>query len=105
LIINADDFWDVSQHDCCNLSLSDRRRGLFHHTDGSLRVGIAAMRLQAENLQMHFGVHLTVSGDHHHYRWRPLICRGKVPSLVDETGHRDTRRGHLPEQLIATGAW
>jgi predicted glycoside hydrolase/deacetylase ChbG (UPF0249 family) len=46
-----------------------------------------AMRLLAENPAISFGVHLTVIGDGLDYRWKPLTCREKVSSLVDETGH------------------
>jgi len=87
LIINADDF------------------GMCHATNAaifrSLKEGVVcsttlmvpcawathAMRLLAENSAISFGVHLTVVGDSLHYRWKPLTCADKVPSLVDETGH------------------
>lgn len=46
-----------------------------------------AMRLLTENPAISFGVHLTAVGDSLNYRWKPLTCRDKVPSLVDETGN------------------
>lgn len=46
-----------------------------------------AMRWLAENPAVPFGVHLTAVGDSAHYRWRPLTCSEKVPSLIDETGY------------------
>lgn len=45
-----------------------------------------AMRWLAEHPAVPFGVHLTAIGDSADYRWRPLTCREKVPTLVDETG-------------------
>lgn len=87
LIINADDF------------------GMCHSTNAaifrSLTEGVVcsttlmvpcpwaphAMHLLAENLAVPFGVHLTAIGDNVNYRWRPLTCRDKVSSLIDETGY------------------
>jgi chitin disaccharide deacetylase len=87
LIINADDF------------------GMCHATNAaifrSLKEGVVcsttlmvpcawalhAMRLLAENPDIHFGVHLTVLCDGADYRWGPLTPRDKVTSLVDETGY------------------
>jgi predicted glycoside hydrolase/deacetylase ChbG (UPF0249 family) len=45
-----------------------------------------AMQWLAENPAVPFGVHLTAIGDSAKYRWRPLTCREKVPTLIDETG-------------------
>src|SRR6266496_2559445 len=87
LIINADDF------------------GMCHSTNTaifrSLKEGVVcsttlmvpcpwsphAMQMLAEDPAVPFGVHLTAIGDSVNYRWRPLTCRDKVPSLIDETGH------------------
>lgn len=87
LIINADDFG------MCHAATA----AIFHSlTEGvvcstTLMVPCAwaahAMRLLAENPDIPFGVHLTFVGDSINYRWRPLTCADKVPSLVDETGH------------------
>src|SRR5579859_3900549 len=46
-----------------------------------------AMRLLAENPTIPFGIHLTAIGDGLDYRWKPLTCREKISSLVDETGY------------------
>jgi len=46
-----------------------------------------AMHLLKENPAIPFGVHLTVICDAVHYRWGPLTCRDKAPSLLDETGY------------------
>ena len=87
LIINADDF------------------GMCHSTNvaifRSLTEGVVcsttlmvpcpwapdAMHLLAENPAVPFGVHLTAIGDGINYRWRPLTCRNRVSSLIDETGY------------------
>lgn len=87
LIINADDFG------MCHATNAAIFRSL---TEGvvcstSLMVPCAwaphAMSLLAENPSISFGIHLTAVGDGLNYRWRPLMGRDKVPSLVDETGH------------------
>ena len=46
-----------------------------------------AMHLLGETPDISFGVHLTVICEASHYRWGPLTCRDKVPSLIDETGY------------------
>ncbi|MCA9906530.1 MAG: polysaccharide deacetylase family protein, partial [Anaerolineae bacterium] len=46
-----------------------------------------AMQWLAENPAIPFGIHLTAIGDSTNYRWRPVTCSDKVPSLVDETGY------------------
>jgi predicted glycoside hydrolase/deacetylase ChbG (UPF0249 family) len=87
LIINADDF------------------GMCHATNAAILRAITegvvcsttlmapcpwaaqALRLLAAHPEIPFGVHLTAIGDNMNYRWRPLACRDKVPSLVDETGY------------------
>ena len=46
-----------------------------------------AMHMLADNPAVPFGVHLTAIGDNVDYRWRPLACRDKVSSLIDETGY------------------
>jgi len=87
LIINADDFG------MCHATNAAIFRSL---TEGvvcstTLMVPCAwaphAMRLLAENPDISFGIHLTAIGDTLDYRYRPLTCRDKVSSLVDETGH------------------
>ena len=87
LIINADDFG------MCHATNAAIFRSI---TEGvvcstTLMVpcpwSIHAMRLLAENPDIRFGVHLTFVGDGLTYRWKPLTCRDKVPTLVDETGH------------------
>jgi predicted glycoside hydrolase/deacetylase ChbG (UPF0249 family) len=87
LIINADDFG------MCHATNAAIFRTL---TEGvvcstTLMVPCAwashAMHLLAKNPALPFGVHLTAIGDGSNYRWRPLLGRDKVPSLVDETGH------------------
>lgn len=87
LIINADDF------------------GMCHAVNeaikGALLGGIAtsttlmvpcpwshdAMDFLAGHPAIPFGVHLTVICDWAGYRWGPVTCRDKVPSLVNRDGH------------------
>src|SRR5437763_594711 len=87
LIINADDFGMC--HATNTAILRSLTEGVVCST--TLMVpcpwALHAMRLLAENPAIPFGVHLTVIGDGIDYRWKPLTCRDKVPSLVDETGH------------------
>ena len=87
LIINADDFG------LCHAINAAIFRSL---TDGivcSTSVmapcpwALHALHLLREHPAIPFGVHLTVICDPAHYRWGPLTCREKVPSLVDETGY------------------
>src|SRR5258708_4004524 len=87
LIINADDFG------MCHATNAAIFRSLTEGVVGSTTLMVPcpwafhAMRWLTENPAISFGVHLTVIGDSSHYRWRPLTCKDKVPSLVDETGH------------------
>lgn len=87
LIINADDFG------MCHATSAAIFRSLMAGvvTSTTLMVPCAwashAMRLLAENPAISFGVHLTVIGDGLDYRWKPLMGRDQVPSLVDDTGY------------------
>jgi predicted glycoside hydrolase/deacetylase ChbG (UPF0249 family) len=87
LIINADDFG------VCHAVNEAIFRSLTEGVVGSTTVMVPcpwaahAMRLLAENPAIPFGVHLTAFGDTVHYRWGPLTCRDKAPTLVDETGY------------------
>jgi predicted glycoside hydrolase/deacetylase ChbG (UPF0249 family) len=45
------------------------------------------MHLLKENPAIPFGMHLTVICDGVNYRWGPLTCKDKVPSLLDQTGY------------------
>ncbi len=86
LIINADDFGMC--HSTNAAILRALTEGVICST--TLMVPCAwaseAVRLVVENPTISFGVHLTAIGDGPDYRWKPLACRDKVPSLVDETG-------------------
>jgi hypothetical protein len=87
LIINADDFGMC--HAVNAAILSALKAGVACSTTVMLPCPWAshALHLLHENPDIAFGVHLTIIGDGGHYRWRPLTCRDKVSSLVDETGH------------------
>jgi len=87
LIINADDFGLCHAINAAILhSITD---GIVCST--TLMVpcpwALLAIHLLRENPAIPFGIHLTVVSDPTHYRWGPLTCREKVPSLVDETGY------------------
>ncbi|MBZ0301618.1 MAG: polysaccharide deacetylase family protein [Anaerolineae bacterium] len=87
LIINADDFG------MCHATNAAILRTLTEGLVGSTTLMVPcawasdALHLLAENPAIPFGVHLTAIGDGPRYRWRPLSCRDRLPSLVDETGH------------------
>lgn len=87
LIINADDFG------MCHAANAAIFRSL---TEGivcstTLMVPCAwspqAIRLLKDNPDIPFGVHLTAVSDGLNYRWKPVTCRDKIPSLVDEMGY------------------
>ena len=39
-----------------------------------------------EHPEMDFGVHLTITSEWKHYKWKPVSSPEKVPSLIDENG-------------------
>src|SRR5436309_1662646 len=87
LIINADDFgMCYAINDAILRSLKD---GVVCSTSVMVPCpwALHAMHLLAENPDIPFGIHLTVICDTVHYRWGPLTCKDKVPSLLDETGY------------------
>jgi predicted glycoside hydrolase/deacetylase ChbG (UPF0249 family) len=87
LIINADDFGmchainqaifrSITEGVVCNTSLMVPCPWALH-----------AMQFLKDHPDIPFGVHLSVISEMVNYRFGPLTCREKVPSLVDETGH------------------
>ncbi len=46
-----------------------------------------AMRFLLEHPEVPFGVHLTAISDFTDYRWKPILPKEKVPSLVDRFGY------------------
>jgi predicted glycoside hydrolase/deacetylase ChbG (UPF0249 family) len=87
LIINADDFG------VCHAVNAAIFRSLTGGIVTSTSVmapcpwALHAMHLLGEHPDIPFGVHLTVVCEPTRYRWGPLTCRDKVPSLIDETGY------------------
>lgn len=86
LIINADDFGRA--HACNAGTLRALSDGVVTSTTlmAPCPWALHAMQLLAEHPEISFGVHLTVICEAPQYRWRPLTCRDKVPSLIDEAG-------------------
>ncbi len=86
LIINADDFGMC--HSTNEAIFRGLREGVVCSTTLMVPCPWAsqAMHLLAENPAIPFGIHLTFIGDNVLYPWRPLTCRDKVSSLVNETG-------------------
>jgi chitin disaccharide deacetylase len=87
LIINADDFGMC--HAINEAILRSLKDGVVCSTSVMVPCpwALHAMHLLRENPAIPFGVHLTVICDSVNYRWGPLTCKDKVPSLLDETGY------------------
>lgn len=87
LILNADDFGMIQAIN--EATLRAFRQGILQST--TLMVpcpwALHAMHLLRENPDIPFGVHLTVLCDSRLYKWRPLVSKEKVPSLIDEDGY------------------
>jgi hypothetical protein len=87
LLINADDFGMC--HAINEAIFRTLTKGLVRST--SLMTpspwALHAMHLLREHPFIAFGVHLTVICDTVNYKFGPLTCKQKVPSLVDETGY------------------
>jgi predicted glycoside hydrolase/deacetylase ChbG (UPF0249 family) len=87
LIINADDFGMC--HAVNEAILQTLTQGLA--SSCSLMVpcswGLHAIQLLKEHPDLPFGIHLTSVSEQPYYRWGPVTCPEKVPSLVDEAGY------------------
>lgn len=86
LILNADDFGRA--HACNAGTVRALTEGVVTSTTlmAPCPWAVHAMHLLAAHPEIAFGVHLTLICEAPQYRWRPLTCRDKVPSLVDEAG-------------------
>jgi chitin disaccharide deacetylase len=87
LIINADDFGMC--HAVNAAIMRTLQAGVVRSTTLMVPCPWArhAMHWLAGRPEIPFGVHLTVISEWADYRWRPVTCREKVPSLVDEGGY------------------
>ena len=98
LIVNADDFGMCHTQNVGTVRAM--REGLVRSC--SLMApppwGLHGARLLRENPDVPFGVHLTLVSEFRTYRWGPLLPRGEVSSLVDDSGsfHPDDR---IPEAV------
>jgi len=98
LIINADDFGMChAVNEAIFLAL---KKGVLRST--TLMVpcpwALHAMHFLADHPEIPFGVHLTAISDWVDYRWGPVTCREKVPSLIDKAGYFYNFE-HMPEFL------
>jgi hypothetical protein len=98
LLINADDFGMC--HAINAAIIRTLEAGLVRSTSlmAPCPWAIHARRFLVDNPDIPFGVHLTVICDSDSYRWGPLTSRGKVPSLVDDSGYF-YRPDHFPGYL------
>lgn len=87
LILNADDFGMC--HSINTAIMGVLQAGLVRSTTLMVPCPWAAhaMRFLAGHREIPFGVHLTAISDPADYRWGPLSCREKVPTLVDRAGY------------------
>src|SRR5579875_2729122 len=87
LIVNADDFGLC--HAIDDAILRSLTEGVTCSTTlmAPCPWALHAMHMLKDNPATPFGVHLTVVCETDHYRWGPLTCKDKVPSLVDEAGY------------------
>jgi predicted glycoside hydrolase/deacetylase ChbG (UPF0249 family) len=87
LIINADDFGMC--HSVNAAVFGVLRAGVVRSTTLMVPCPWAghALRFLAEQPETAFGVHLTALAEWPDYRWGPLTCRDRVPSLVDGSGN------------------
>ena len=96
LIINADDFGMC--HAVNEAIFRALQQGVLHST--TLMVpcswALQAMNFLANHPEVAFGIHLTAITDWVHYRWGPVTCREKVPSLIDPSGYFYNFE-HMPE--------
>lgn len=87
LILNADDFGMC--HSINEAIIRTLQEGLVRST--TLMVpcpwALHAMHFLTDHPEIPFGIHLTVISDPDDYRWGPVTCWEKVPSLVDEAGY------------------
>jgi predicted glycoside hydrolase/deacetylase ChbG (UPF0249 family) len=86
LIINADDFGMC--HSINQAIIATLREGLVRSTTVMVPCPWAyhAIHFLAAHPEIPCGVHLTAISDPADYRWGPLTCRDRVPSLVDRSG-------------------
>ena len=87
LIINADDFGMC--HSINEAIVRALQEGLVRSTTVMVPCpwALHAMHFLAGHPEIPYGIHLTVISDPLYYRWGPVTCWEKVPSLVDPSGY------------------
>jgi predicted glycoside hydrolase/deacetylase ChbG (UPF0249 family) len=98
LIINADDFGMCqSVNEAIIRALT---QGMLRSTTVMVPCpwALHAIHFLADHPHIPFGVHLTVISEWLNYRWGPVMCRKKIPSLLDQAGYFYTFE-HMPEFL------
>jgi chitin disaccharide deacetylase len=101
LLINADDFGMC--HAINAAILLSMQQGVVASTSlmPPCPWALHGLKVLQENPDLDFGVHLTLICEHNNYKWRPLVSREKVPSLVDTDGffHPDARKEEAAAQF------
>ncbi len=87
MILNADDFGMC--HSINEAIIQVLHAGLVRSTTVMVPCpwALHAMHFLAGHPEIPFGIHLTVISDPLYYRWGPVTCWEKVPSLVDSSGY------------------
>jgi chitin disaccharide deacetylase len=87
LIINADDFGMC--HAVNEGIFQSLQEGIVQSTSLMMPCpwALHALRLLEQNPQIFFGIHLTLICEAADYKWRPLVGKERIPSLLHDTGH------------------
>lgn len=87
LILNADDFGMCNAVNEAIIGVLKAGLVLSTTVMAPCPWALHAMDFLFDNPEYSFGVHLTAVSDFASYRWRPLLPKEKVPSLLDSLGY------------------